>query len=87
MIEWRGGGGMDRPIARFWFLETVARMPYFSYISMLHLYETLGWWSVGYEVRKVSTAGGGGDATAAKARRQSSHKGSPLGDLGVRPSS
>ena len=22
----------------------VARMPYFSYISMLHLYETLGWW-------------------------------------------
>eukprot|EP00249_Psilotum_nudum_P015947 c25592_g1_i2 orf=1153-2136(-) len=33
----------DRPIQRFWFLETVARMPYFSYISMLHLYETLGW--------------------------------------------
>lgn len=28
-----------RPIARFWFLETVARMPYFSYISMLHFYE------------------------------------------------
>ncbi len=26
-----------RPIARFWFLETVARMPYFSYISLLHL--------------------------------------------------
>lgn len=23
-----------RPIQRFWFLETVARMPYFSYISM-----------------------------------------------------
>jgi len=33
-----------RPIARFWFLESVARMPYFSYISMLHLYESLGWW-------------------------------------------
>merc|ERR1719321_1637849 len=32
----------ERPIQRFWFLETVARMPYFSYISMLHLYETLG---------------------------------------------
>jgi len=32
----------DRPIERFWFLETVARMPYFSYISVLHLYETLG---------------------------------------------
>lgn len=23
-----------RPIARFWFLETVARVPYFSYVSM-----------------------------------------------------
>ena len=28
--------------SRFFFLETVARMPYFSYISMIHLYETLG---------------------------------------------
>lgn len=46
----------DRPIQRFWFLETVARMPYFSYISMLHLYETLGWWRVGAEVRKVHFA-------------------------------
>ena len=34
----------ERPIARFWFLETVARIPYFSYVSMLHLYESLGWW-------------------------------------------
>jgi len=34
----------DRPIQRFWFLETVARMPYFAYTSVLHLYETLGWW-------------------------------------------
>ena len=33
-----------RPIARFWFLETVARIPYMSYISLLHLYESLGWW-------------------------------------------
>ena len=24
-----------RPIQRFWFLETVARMPYFVYISMV----------------------------------------------------
>ena len=32
-----------RPLARFWFLESVARMPYFAYISMLHLYESLGW--------------------------------------------
>ena len=34
----------DRPIQRFWFLETVARMPYFAYSSVLHLYETFGWW-------------------------------------------
>ncbi|CAI6012312.1 unnamed protein product [Closterium sp. NIES-65] len=46
----------NRPIQRFWFLETVARMPYFSYISMLHLYETLGWWRIGMEVRKVHFA-------------------------------
>ncbi|KAL3680339.1 hypothetical protein R1sor_023295 [Riccia sorocarpa] len=46
----------NRPIQRFWFLETVARMPYFSFISMLHLYETLGWWRIGAEVRKVHFA-------------------------------
>eukprot|EP01039_Chlorochromonas_danica_P002872 gene2872-3136_t len=34
----------QRPIERFWFLETVARIPYFVYVSMLHLYESLGWW-------------------------------------------
>ena len=45
-----------RPIQRFWVLETVARMPYFSYISMLHLYESLGWWRAGAEVRKVHFA-------------------------------
>lgn len=28
----------------FWFLETIARVPYFAYVSMLHLYETIGWW-------------------------------------------
>ena len=39
---------------RFWVLEVVARMPYFSYISMLHLYESLGWWRAGAELRKVS---------------------------------
>lgn len=42
----------ERPIQRFWFLETVARMPYFSYTSMLHLYESLGWWRAGSELRK-----------------------------------
>lgn len=34
----------------------VCRMPYFSYISMLHLYETLGWWSIGSDVRKIHFA-------------------------------
>jgi ubiquinol oxidase len=33
----------DRPYARFAALETIARVPYFSYTSVLHLYETLGW--------------------------------------------
>ena len=33
-----------RPYARFYVLETVARVPYFSYLSVLHLYETLGIW-------------------------------------------
>jgi ubiquinol oxidase len=33
-----------RPVARLWFLEVVARMPYFAYTSCLHLYSTLGWW-------------------------------------------
>jgi ubiquinol oxidase len=37
----------NRPLQRFWFLETVARMPYFSYITMLHLYESFGWWRAG----------------------------------------
>lgn len=36
----------DKPIERFWFLETVARMPYFSYVTMLQLYETFGWWEI-----------------------------------------
>jgi len=45
-----------RPIQRFWFLETVARMPYFSYISMLHLYESLGWWRAGAGLRRVHWA-------------------------------
>jgi len=34
----------SRPIPRFYVLETVARVPYFSYLSVLHLYETLGLW-------------------------------------------
>jgi len=35
---------MDRSVARFYTLETIARMPYFSYLSVLHFYETMGWW-------------------------------------------
>ena len=45
-----------RPIERFWLNETVARMPYFGYISMLHLYESLGWWRAGSELRKLHFA-------------------------------
>ena len=42
----------DNPIDRFWFLETVARMPYFSYVSILHFYETMGWWSIDDKLRE-----------------------------------
>ena len=34
----------DLPYQRFYVLETVARVPYFSYLSVLHLYESLGLW-------------------------------------------
>ncbi|CAO2036955.1 unnamed protein product [Urochloa humidicola] len=34
----------DRNYARFFVLETIARVPYFAFISVLHLYETFGWW-------------------------------------------
>ena len=44
------------PIERFYFLETVARMPYFSYITMLHAYETLGWWRRSTEAKRVHFA-------------------------------
>ena len=33
-----------RDYSRFYALETVARVPYFSFLSVLHLYETLGFW-------------------------------------------
>lgn len=35
---------VERSFARFWALEEIARMPYFSYLFALHFYETLGWW-------------------------------------------
>ena len=34
----------DSPIQRFYFLETIARLPYYSYTNILHMYETLGLW-------------------------------------------
>jgi hypothetical protein len=34
--------GEGREFARFYALETIARVPYFSYTSVLHLYETVG---------------------------------------------
>lgn len=33
---------IDRHFAKFYALETIARVPYFSYTSVLHLYETIG---------------------------------------------
>jgi hypothetical protein len=42
--------------SRFFLLETVARMPYFSYITMLHLYETLGFWRRSAEQKRVHFA-------------------------------
>ncbi|KAF5728889.1 ubiquinol oxidase 4 chloroplastic/chromoplastic [Tripterygium wilfordii] len=34
----------DRDYARFFVLETIARVPYFAFISILHMYESFGWW-------------------------------------------
>jgi len=45
-----------QPIQRFWFLETVARMPYFSYNTMLTMYELMGWWRRSSELRRVHFA-------------------------------
>jgi len=46
----------NRPIQRFWFLENVARMPYFSYNYMLTMYEALGWWKSSSDTRRVHFA-------------------------------
>jgi ubiquinol oxidase len=32
----------NTPIQRFWVLETIARAPYFAFVSVLHLKESLG---------------------------------------------
>jgi len=44
-----------RPVQKFWVLETVARLPYFSYTTVLHLYESLGWWRTP-QIRDIHTA-------------------------------
>ena len=46
----------NAPVQRFWFLESVARMPYFSYNTMLTVYELLGWWRRSSELRRVHFA-------------------------------
>jgi len=33
----------EKPYQRFYVLETIARVPYFSYISCLHFLETIGY--------------------------------------------
>eukprot|EP00899_Mesostigma_viride_P017946 jgi/Mesvir1/26152/Mv06857-RA.1 len=38
------GRTKESSFARFYVLETIARVPYFAFTSVLHLYETLGWW-------------------------------------------
>ncbi|CAN6471927.1 unnamed protein product [Victoria cruziana] len=37
----------EREYARFYVLETIARVPYFSFMSVLHMYESFGWWRKG----------------------------------------
>jgi hypothetical protein len=37
-------------------LETVARIPYFAFISILHMYESLGFWRAAAELRKIHFA-------------------------------
>ena len=34
----------NRDYARFYVLETIARVPYFAFVSVLHMYESFGWW-------------------------------------------
>mmetsp|Transcript_18951 Transcript_18951/g.29617 ORF Transcript_18951/g.29617 Transcript_18951/m.29617 type:complete len:325 (+) Transcript_18951:114-1088(+) len=43
--------GTDRDFARFYVLETVARVPYFAYLSVMHLRETFGERSEGLSER------------------------------------
>jgi ubiquinol oxidase len=63
----------DRYYARFYVLETIARVPYFAYVSVLHLYESLGYrrksdwlkvhfaesWNELHHLRIIEALGGG----------------------------
>ncbi|MEW5317719.1 MAG: hypothetical protein WDW38_008998 [Sanguina aurantia] len=46
----------NKPVQKFWVLEVVARIPYFSFISILHLYESIGFWRAGAELRRIHFA-------------------------------
>jgi ubiquinol oxidase len=41
---------------RFFLLETVVRMPYFAYITMLHLYKTLGFYWRSANIKRIHFA-------------------------------
>lgn len=41
----------NRDIARFAALETIARVPYFAYTSVLHFYETFGFFEARYKMK------------------------------------
>jgi ubiquinol oxidase len=42
VYSYQDGGTLLQDVRRFYVLETVARVPYFAYLSVLHLRETLG---------------------------------------------
>ncbi|CAH9059074.1 unnamed protein product [Cuscuta europaea] len=44
VIKMLDGLYSDRHYARFFVLETIARVPYFAFMSVLHMYESFGWW-------------------------------------------
>ena len=45
----------ERPIQSFYVLESVSRAPYFSFVSVIHLHESFGWWRAS-ELRKIHFA-------------------------------
>ena len=47
------GNDGKRVLAKFWVLETIARVPYFGYNTMIFLYETMGWWRLSSSLKKV----------------------------------